>query len=53
MPCLQSCVPHLLPVGRNDADLLGGHSGAASLAPALQQLLEVVDQDLNFGRVEE
>lgn len=53
MPCLQSRVPHLLPVGGNDADLLGGHSGAAPLAPAQQQLLQVVNQDLNFGRVEE
>lgn len=53
MPCLQNCPPHLLPVGRDDADLLGGHPGAASLALALQQLLEVVEQDLNFGRVEE
>lgn len=53
VPCLQSCAPHLLPVGRDDADLLGRDAGAAPLAPALQQLLEVVDQHLDLSRVEE
>lgn len=45
--------PHLLPVGSDDADLLGRDGGAAPLALALQQLLEVLDQDLDLSRVEE
>lgn len=48
-----SCAPHLLPVGRDDADLLGRDTGAAPPAPALQQLLEVLDQHLDLSRVEE
>lgn len=53
VPCLQSRATYLLSVGRDDADLFGRDTGAASLALALQQLLEVVDQHLDLSRVEE
>lgn len=53
VPCLQRRATYLLSVGRDDANLFGRDTGAASLALALQQLLEVVDQHLNLSRVEE